>query len=57
MVFWMCAVDSVMTQVQPYLDPAERVYPTWQSCSPSGSFHNNTKKKTECVLLFNDPHM
>ena len=33
----------MLTQVQPNLSPSERVYPTWQSCAPSGGLRNNRK--------------
>lgn len=44
----VCVVVWVVTQVEADLDPAERLYPTWQSCSPSGSFHNNNGGWGEC---------
>lgn len=58
----VCVVVWVVTQVEADLDPAERLYPTWQSCSPSGSFHNNNggKKREkeevcECVASRSPP--
>lgn len=58
----MCVVIWVVTQVEADLDPAESLYPTWQSCSPSGTFHNNNKRKKrekeeacECVASRSPP--